>query len=80
MKFAELSYEDKMRILEAVKRRPLKRAWHPKKELRPVLKDIGCEFYKTGKNEGCARAVPLFLLDQIENWLSEEEEAMYRNL
>ena len=74
MKFSDLSYEDKMRVLEAVKRRPLKRAWKPQKELQPILEDIGCEFYKAGKNAGCARAVPLFLLDQIQIWLDEEQE------
>jgi len=74
MTFTDLPYEDKVRVLEAVKRRPLKRAWKPKKELLPVLKDIGCEFYRSGKNAGCARAIPLFLLDQVQNWLELEQE------
>ena len=72
--FKNLSREDKMQVFRALQERPLKRAWRPKKELRPVLKDIGCEFYRSGKQEGCARVVPLFLIDQIQNWLEEEQE------
>ena len=74
MKFKDLSNEDKMRVFRALQERPLKRAWRPKKQLRSVLTDLGCEFYKAGKQEGCARVVPLFLLDQIEDWLEEEQE------
>lgn len=80
MKFKDLPYEDKMKVLEAVKRRPLKRAWRPKKQLRSVLTDLGCEFYRAGKQEGCARMVPLFLIDQIKDWLEEEEQVMYNQL
>ena len=78
MTFTDLPYKDKMRILEAVKRRPLKRAWRPKKNLQPVLEDIGCEFYKKGKNAGCARAIPLFLINNIEKWLEEEQETYFQ--
>lgn len=74
MMFKDLSHEDKMRVFRALQERPLKRAWHPKKQLRSVLTDLGCEFYKAGKQEGCARMVPLFLLDQIKDWLEEEQE------